>query len=84
MLAGGLTVRDIALRYRVGPDKVRTWIKRGELPAINTAMAVCGKPRWVITPEDLATFENGRRATPSPKSPLRRKRRSEIVDYYPD
>jgi hypothetical protein len=80
----GLTVHDVALRYRVGPDKVRAWIRRGELPAINTAAALCGKPRWVITPEDLARFENGRRATPPPKSAPRRRKHSEIVDYYPD
>ena len=82
--ASGLTVRDVALRYRVGPDKVRAWIRRGELSAINTAMAMCSKPRWVVTPEALARFENGRRATPPVKSRPRHKRRSGIVDYYPD
>ena len=49
----GLTVLDVAQRYRVSPDKVRTWIKRGELAAINTAAKICGKPRWVITPDAL-------------------------------
>jgi hypothetical protein len=35
----GLTVREFALRYRVGEDKVRGWITRGEVTAINTAAA---------------------------------------------
>ncbi len=38
----GLTVRDVACRYRVGEDKVRGWIARGELRAINTAKVLCG------------------------------------------
>jgi hypothetical protein len=79
----GLTVRDVAARYRASPDKVRLWIKRGELTAINTASALCGKPRWVITPEAMAAFERGRIAGPPPK-PQRRRRRPAIIDYYPD
>ena len=34
--AAGLTVADVARRYRVSPDKVRGWIARGELIAINS------------------------------------------------
>ena len=44
-LPRGYTVREVALRLRVGEDKVRNWIARGELLAINTATVVCGKPR---------------------------------------
>jgi hypothetical protein len=78
----GLTVADVAVRYRVSPDKVRAWIRRGELSAINTSSAVCGKPRWVIPPEALAIFERRRAAAPPPK-PLRRRRAGGMVDYYP-
>src|SRR5262245_18072506 len=46
--ARGLTVRDVARRYRVSPDKVRAWITSGELRAVNTATALCGRPRWVV------------------------------------
>jgi hypothetical protein len=79
----GLTVADVARRYRVGPDKVRAWIDRGELKAVNTAAALCGRPRWVIPPEALATFEQRRAGGPAPK-PKRRRRRQEAIDYYPD
>jgi len=81
--AAGLTVADAALRYRVSPDKVRAWIRRGELRAINTAATLCGKPRWVIPPEALAEFEKGRRGGPATK-PQRRRRRQAETDYYPD
>jgi len=81
--AAGLTVADLARRYRVGADKVRAWIGRGELDAVNTASALCGRPRWVVLPEQLAAFECRRAGGPPPK-PARRKRRAAAVDYYPD
>jgi hypothetical protein len=80
--ACGLTVADVAARYRVGADKVRLWIARGELSAINTAAALCGRPRWVITPEALAAWERSRQAGPPPK-PTRRRKRTAMVDFYP-
>jgi excisionase family DNA binding protein len=81
--ARGLTVADVAARYRVSRDKVRAWIRRGELSAVNTSSAVCAKPRWVIPPEALAIFER-RRAAALPPKPPRRRRRPELIDYYPD
>jgi hypothetical protein len=82
-LTCGFTVADVARRFRVGEDKVRGWIRRGELRAVNTAFALCGRPRWVITPEALAAFEGRRVGGPPPKSP-RKRRRPLQVDYYPD
>lgn len=79
----GYTVRNLAKRYRVSPDKIRGFIRRGELAAINTATALCGKPRWVVMPEALAAFERRRQAGPPPK-PQRRRRRPAMIDYYPD
>lgn len=82
--AAGLTVRDVARRFRVGEDKVRSWIRRGELSAINTAERRCARPRFVVTAEALAAFERGRQAaTPNAPKPKRRKRTPEI-DFYPD
>jgi hypothetical protein len=81
--AAGLTVLDVARRYRLGEDKVRTWIARGELRAINTAAALCGRPRWVIPADALVAFERRRAGGPPPK-PARRKKSTAIIDYYPD
>jgi transposase len=80
--ARGHTVRDVARRLRCGEDKIRLWIRRGELAAINTASALCGRPRWVVTVEALVEFERRRTASPPPKPP-RRRRRPTLVDYYP-
>jgi transposase len=83
-VVAGLTVRDVARRYRVGKGKVLSWIRKGELPAINTAAVLCGKPRWVITADGLAQFERRRAGGPDPKPAPRRRKRTDIVDYYPD
>ncbi len=77
-----LTVSEVARRYRVGEDKVRTWIRRGDLRAINTADVACGKPRYVVPPEALDEFER-RRSAASPPKPKRQKRSQEI-DYFPE
>ena len=79
----GWTVRDVALRYRVSRDKVRSWIRRGELRAVNTATALCGRPRWVVSTDALAEFETLRAASPLTK-PTTRRRRQTAIDYYPD
>ena len=79
----GYTVRDVALRYRVGEDKVRGWIRRGELRAVNTQAARCARPRFVVTPDALYEFERRRAIGPTAR-PQRRRRRPEAIDYYPD
>jgi excisionase family DNA binding protein len=75
--ARGLTVAEVAQRFRVGKNKVRGWIARGELRAENTADKG-QKPRWVIGPDAVAEFAQGRRpATPKTK----RRRLPKVKDY---
>lgn len=80
----GLTVQDVARRLRVSPDKVRAWIKKGELVGCNTASALCGRPRFVVQTEELDRFMRRRTTAPPPKPTKRRRKRSGFVDYYPD
>jgi len=82
-LPSGLTIKDVAKRYRVSRDKVRGWIGRGELGAVNTAGSLCGKARFVILPDHLAAFERRRSAGPAPRPP-RRKKRTDFIDFFPD
>jgi transposase len=79
----GHTPRDVAHLLRVGRSRVLTWIRSGELQAINTAPTRCGKPRFVVLPQQLAEFLRSHQAT-APKSAPRRNRRTVLVDYFPD
>jgi transposase len=81
--AAGFTVTDLARRYRVSEDKIRGWIRRGELAAVNRRDVRSGRPSWVVTWEALVNFERGRAATPPPK-PTRRKARAKGIDYFVD
>jgi len=80
--AHGFTTAEVARRYRVGEDRVRRWIRRGELEAINTADAGACKPRFIITVESLERFERGR-SVAQPKPAPRRRRKPPMVDYFP-
>jgi hypothetical protein len=79
----GLTPNEVARLLRVNSDRVRSWIKSGQLGAINTADTRCGKPRYVVLPHHLAVFERSHQAADPPRPPQRRKRTT-LVDYYPD
>lgn len=79
----GLTVADVARRYRVGEDKVRRWIARGELKAINRADSLLSRPRWVVPPEALADFEKLRCGGPQPK-PTKKRRQAGVIEFYHD
>jgi excisionase family DNA binding protein len=77
----GYTPNELARLLRVSPDRVRAWIARGELEAVNIA-APGSRPRWVILPDQLDAFRQGRRPTPPPR-PVTRLKRTAQVDYYP-
>jgi hypothetical protein len=81
--ARGFTTGDLARRLRVSEDKIRSWIRIGQLEAINVASTLSGKPRYVVTPEGLAGFEQSRRIAPPAKS-KRKPRRTTEVDHFPD
>jgi excisionase family DNA binding protein len=80
--AAGYTPNELAKLLRVSPDKIRLWINRGELQAVNVADHHCGRPRFVILPHHLTEFEKRRTAGPTPK-PTRKKKRTKQVDFYP-
>jgi len=62
---------QIAKQLRVSHDTVLDWIRRGELKASN--LAAGARPRYVVTPEELAAFLKGREPEP-PRARGRRRR----------
>jgi hypothetical protein len=80
----GFTIRDLARRWRIGGDKIRSFLRRGELVGVNVATNVSGRPQWRITAESVERFEQRRSSAPPPRPARRRKLRTGFVDYYPD
>jgi hypothetical protein len=79
----GYSVASLCRRWRIGPDKVRAFIRRGELIAINLATRLCGKPQWRVTAESVEQFERRRSSAPPPK-PAGRRRSPQVIDYFAD
>ncbi len=79
----GYTVADLCRRWKVGADKIRTFLRRGELVGVNVATNLSGRPQWRIIRESVEQFEKRRTSAPPPKPP-RRKRQPQLIDYFPD
>lgn len=81
----GYSVEDLARRWRIGPDRIRGMITRGELPALNTSDSSVKRPRYIILPEAVAAWERSKQTgTAEPKAAPRRRRQPTVRDYYPD
>lgn len=78
----GFSVADLCRRWKVGADKIRAFLRRGELIGVNVALNLSARPQWRITRESVELFERRRSSAPPPKPP-RKRRRPAIVDYYP-
>ena len=76
-----LTPPQIAERYGVDPQKIISWIRRGELRALNVAAVTGGRPRYRISPADLAIFEASRSVQP-PAPRVRRRRIDPAIHQF--
>jgi hypothetical protein len=81
--AGGFSVADLCRRWKIGGDKIRTLLRRGELVGINVATDRAGKPQWRVTAESVQRFEQARSSAPPPPRG-RHRPRPEATDYYPN
>jgi hypothetical protein len=77
-----LTVAQVAERYAVTEAAVLSWVRSGELRAVNCARhAGAKKPRWRISGEALAQFEAARTpAAPAPR--VRRQKPPSVIEFY--
>jgi excisionase family DNA binding protein len=77
------TVQDIQRRYGVSVHTVLGWVRSGELRAVNVGRrAGAKKPRWRVSEEALAAFEQLRTPTPPPPRARRKKRPAGIIEFY--
>lgn len=82
---GWFTPRAVARDRRVRVAKILTWIRSGELEAINHASSRLAKPRWRISAEALAMFDLGcssRSALAPPTASRPRRARGLVVTEY--
>ena len=77
-----LSPPQVAKRLAVDAHKVIGWIRRGELRAVNVAADTEGRPRYRISPADLAVFEASRMVGPTPKVTRRRRKDQNITEFF--
>jgi excisionase family DNA binding protein len=77
------TVQDIQRIFGVTDHTVLSWIRTGELRAINVGRRPgAKKPRWRITQAALEAFELARTPTPPAPRARRRKRSDDVIQFY--
>ena len=67
------TPPEVAALLRIRTDKVRTWIRSGELVASDVSERVGGRPRYRIARDDLEDFLQRRQVRPAAKVTRRTK-----------
>jgi hypothetical protein len=78
-----VTPSDIAADLGCNLHKVLTWIKAGELRAVNIAVrADSRKPRWRIAALDLEAFLLRRTATPPAPVTRRQRKAQDVTEYF--
>ena len=81
--SGMLTPPQVAQQLGVSPDKIRAWIDKGELSATNVAAAGSSRPRYRVSPEDLAKFQMRRQKVKPPPKPTRRPRKDDgVIEFF--
>jgi len=70
-----LTPPEVAKLWGISSDKVLSWIKAGELRAIDASTRRGGRPRYLIGVDDIAQFEADRAVKPREPRPVKRRRR---------
>jgi hypothetical protein len=79
-----LTVQQVADHYGTTPHTVGTWIRSGELKAVNVARdRHARRPTYRITAESLAAFEAARSPPLQPAVKARRRKPAgEVIAFY--
>lgn len=82
MTDDGYNVADLCRRWKIGADKVRGFLRRGELVGVNVAASLAGKPQWRITAESVAAFEQRRSSVPPPRTKRAKAKTADVGNWY--
>jgi excisionase family DNA binding protein len=77
-----LTPPLLAERLGVSPDKVRGWIKSGQLAATDVSKRPGGRPRYRISEDAVRKFEQKRKAGEPPAAPQKRRKKDPGVKKF--
>ncbi len=56
-----MTLDEVGKRFGVSTSRVRSWIRSGQLAAVDVSRKLGSKkPRYTVTPDALAEFERAR------------------------
>jgi hypothetical protein len=77
-----ITPPALAAQWGIDVGKVITWIKRGELRAVNLALDPNGRPRYAIDQADIAVFEASRAVTPPAPRTRRRRADPNVINFF--
>ena len=81
-LRAWMTPPEVAEYLGVDNGKVLTWIRAGELTAVNVATRRGSRPRWRIRVDELERFLCARRSEAAPKSARRPRRQDDVIAFY--
>lgn len=76
------SVQDVADRYGVVQHTVLTWIRAGELIALDVSRNRGARPRWRITSDAIVAFETARTHRSDPPRKRRHKRAPGVIRFY--
>ena len=78
-----LTPPAIAKQLGVSPEKVVTFIRNGELAAVDVSLRPgVGRPRFRVNQDYLDDFLRRREVVAAPKAKRRRRRDPEVTEYF--
>lgn len=77
-----VTVADAAAALSVSDDKIRDLIASDQLQACDVSLHRGGRARWRIAISDLEAFLAGRRTSPKPPMPRRKRAGTYQRKYY--
>jgi len=76
------TPPELAREWGISPDKILTWIRSGELRAVNIATTQLGRPRYQIDAEAIESFKRNRASRPAPKPPKKRRSQPGVIEFF--
>ena len=73
---------QLATNLGITVDKVLSWIRSGQIDAIDVSTDRSGRPRYRIDAEAIAKFKASRNPKPLPKPTRRTKQPEEVLEFF--